>query len=731
MPRGATITVENNFSQGLITEYTAMNFPENAVTAGDNVVFNELGRVTRRDGIDLEESGEIHDLSGLTNNEGAFVEFKWDSVGGTGTTSFVVQQMGSVVHFFQIGEVAISTELKDFSVDLTDYMTTTDVSLVANTPCQFTFGKGYLFIAHPFVDPLSISYDSDEDDISVEVITIEVRDFERLKDGLETDERPTALSNLHKYNLYNQGWYTEALVRETSDPKNVLEAWGDANNARSPSDYPSNADIWWIYKNGSEVAYFGSSNRSGQGYIGPSQVAMGNTPAPNGHYIYTAWNINRSFKSGISALPTETSGIARPSVIAFYAGRIFYAGVSADRYSDKLYFSQIIESDDQFGKCYQVNDPTSETTYDLLDSDGGVISLPLVSKIVSLQVLNDALIVVGTNGIFAIRGTDNGPFRATDYTVDYLSSTGGISNLSFINVDGSLIWWNYDAIYGLSPDQTGVSFSAQNVSKPTIQSLIDQVPADNRPYVKGSYNKKNRIVQWLYNDQIDASPYTYNRILEFNVVSKAFYTYTVTTDKTPRIVGLLSVSGQSKTTLTSNVTDNTSAIVTDNLLDDVYVRTETFSPNIESFKYATSGNIGTGGSPGFTYSSKIEGHQDWVSLGGSSFFSFFDSGYRIRGEMLRSFSSTPIAIVVDNIDDGEVIFKGIYDYGSRESMPQWLYVTARTQDALYNRHRGDYIIRRVKPRGKGKAFQLHFESDGDNPFSIVGWSTFDTGGQTP
>jgi hypothetical protein len=716
MPRGATIVVENNFSQGLITEYTAMNFPENAVTSGDNVVFSELGRVTRRDGIDLEESGEIHDLSDLTDHEGAFVEFKWDSVGGTGTTSFVVQQIGSAVHFFQVGEIAISTELKNFFVDLTNYMTTTDVSLVANTPCQFTFGKGYLFIAHPFVDPLSVSYNSDDDDITIEVIDIQVRDFERLKDGLETDERPSTLSNLHKYNLYNQGWYITAHAHNVSPDGNVLDYWD-----RSRNDYPSNADIWWIFKDASEtmdVIYF-------------DRISLGNTPAPNGHYIYSAWDINRTIKTGISGLPTETSGIARPSVIAFYAGRIFYAGVSSDRYSDKLYFSQIIESDDQFGKCYQVNDPTSETTYDLLDSDGGVISLPLVSKIISLQVLNDALIVVGTNGIFAIRGTDNGPFRATDYTVDYLSSTGGISNLSFINVDGSLLWWNYDAIYGLSPDQTGVSFSAQNVSKPTIQSLVDQVPADNRPYVKGSYNKKNRIVQWLYNDQIDASPYTYNRILEFNVVSKAFYTYTITTDKAPRIVGLLSISGQSKTTLASNVTDNTSAVVTDNLLDDVYIRTETFSPNIESFKYATTGNIGTGGSVGFTYSSKIKGHQDWVSLGGSSFFSFFNSGYRIRGEMLRSFSSTPIAIVVDNIDDGEVIFKGIYDYGSRESMPQWLYVTARTQDALYNRHRGDYIIRRIKPRGKGKAFQLHFESDGDNPFSIVGWSTFDTGGQTP
>lgn len=37
MPRSAAITVENNFTKGLITEFTAMNFPENAIT-------EEIGR---------------------------------------------------------------------------------------------------------------------------------------------------------------------------------------------------------------------------------------------------------------------------------------------------------------------------------------------------------------------------------------------------------------------------------------------------------------------------------------------------------------------------------------------------------------------------------------------------------------------------------------------------------------------------------------------------------------
>jgi hypothetical protein len=34
-----------------------------------------------------------------------------------------------------------------------------------------------------------------------------------------------------------------------------------------------------------------------------------------------------------------------PSAVAFYAGRVFYTGVNASGFADKIYFSQIIEDD--------------------------------------------------------------------------------------------------------------------------------------------------------------------------------------------------------------------------------------------------------------------------------------------------------------------------------------------------------------------------------------------------
>jgi len=713
MARGAVITVENSFIQGLVTEYTALNFPENAVTDGDNVVFSELGVVSRRNGIDYEPEYQENLIGDLTDSPGVFVEFKWDSVGGDGTVSFLVQQVGSSIVFFEVGDVAVSSNLKNFSINLDDYKTVTDLSLVSQQPCQFTFGKGFLFICHPMCDPIAVEYHKDTDTIEVSTITIEVRDFERLEDGLKIDERPSTLTDIHKYNLYNQGWYVSAIVAGSGQPRPVLPAWDQVR-----ADFPSNADIWWVYKNGYELARFDADYKEGQ--IGPSQITLGNTPAPNGHYIYNAWNIDRSTESGIPNLPSLSAGSSRPSCVAFYAGRIFYAGISSSRYSDKIYFSQIIESDDQFGKCYQVNDPTSESIFDLVDSDGGIISIPLISKVVSLQVINDALIVIGTNGIFAIRGTENGPFRATDYSVEYVSTIGGVSHLSIVNVDNSLLWWNYDALYALTKDQIGVYYQVQNASRTTIQSVIDDVPSVNRPYIKGVYNKKDRIVQWLYSDLDDANPFTYNRILEFNVSSRAFYTHTISTDKSPRVVGLVSLSGQKRVEFLEEVVDNSEIVVTNNASDEVMIESASYTPNIELFKYTT---LVTGDTPSLTYSNQVTNPIDWETIGGSSYLSFFESGYRIRGEILRPFNSTPIAVVLQKIAEGQVILKGLWDYGLRVTTPQWLY-PVQEKDS-------EYIIRRVKLRGKGRSFQLRFESDGDSPFKIIGWSTFDTGGQLP
>ena len=51
MPIVPSASIENNFTAGLKTEFTGLNFPENAATDCDNVIFDMPGDVTRRLGI--------------------------------------------------------------------------------------------------------------------------------------------------------------------------------------------------------------------------------------------------------------------------------------------------------------------------------------------------------------------------------------------------------------------------------------------------------------------------------------------------------------------------------------------------------------------------------------------------------------------------------------------------------------------------------------------------------
>lgn len=203
MPRSAGTVIENNFSKGLITEASAFNFPENAATETFDCVFEQVGQVRRRLGIDIESDAEV---AVYTDPTGVFVEFLWRAVARTGVFTFLVIQIGSSVAFYAINEGApLSDGIKSFAVDLTAYLApgAPDPSLEA---ASFASGNGRLFITHPSCNPVVVEYDEDEDELIKEEIVVKIRDFEGIEDGLEIDEHPETLTNEHLYNLQNQGW---------------------------------------------------------------------------------------------------------------------------------------------------------------------------------------------------------------------------------------------------------------------------------------------------------------------------------------------------------------------------------------------------------------------------------------------------------------------------------------------------------------------------------------------
>ena len=203
MPRSVGSVVNNNFSKGLITEATGLNFPDNAVTDTENTVFEKTGRVTRRLGYDIEGGGTALAYS---ETDGVLREFIWQSVANSGGFTFLCLQVGDQILFFELSvNDALSKNVVPVAINLRDYIAP-GAPETKYIPCSFTSGAGKLFISHPYAYPVVVRFNSEENVFEVAKITVLQRDFQGVEDGLALSANPVTLSSEHHYNLQNQGW---------------------------------------------------------------------------------------------------------------------------------------------------------------------------------------------------------------------------------------------------------------------------------------------------------------------------------------------------------------------------------------------------------------------------------------------------------------------------------------------------------------------------------------------
>src|SRR5882724_2636111 len=547
-------SIENNFTKGLITEFTGLNFPENAATDTDNCEYSLIGDVTRRRGIDYETNGSF-----LTYNRvnRAISSYKWNNVGGDGNTQLVVEQIGPTLFFYKSSSATVALPLSQqyiasTYIDLNNFRvagTTLDETL----ECQYTDGNGYLFVFHPGCDPFYCTYDPITFAVTGSPITVKTRDFTGMPEtGTSVNFRHPTLSDPHNYNLQNQGWQTARLWTATSTTFPTLANSGgfwaiqtgaqnftiqagvvgivngqfvnisghlvfdrtsdhfkidattnifaqvtgyagttlsvtilsgsispagftaasftafsaNLNLAVSPTanqitswfsaigNYPSNADVWWIYKNSS-------------GVFAPATTIANfpppTTPAAKGFFILDEFNQQRDTISSITTL-TDIATNVRPRTGTWFQGRVWYTGcdasvnisgnASAYSWTENIYFSQIVTTTDDFGHCYQTNDPTSETLFDLLPTDGGVIKIQGCGSIYKLFPIQNGMLVFAGIGIWIITGSQGQGFAANDYRVDRLATIRSISSTSFVDVLGLPFFWNEEGIYNIQPTST-------------------------------------------------------------------------------------------------------------------------------------------------------------------------------------------------------------------------------------------------------------------------------------
>ena len=772
MPAQVTTTTENNFTRGLITEATGLNFPENAATSCINSEFTLIGDVVRRQGIDVEINGQPQTID-RTNL--AISEYVWNNPGGDGNSKLLVIQVGSNLYFYNIATVTLTTPVSSqFLGQLSiSSMTVPGVTFDSTLECAFTDGNGFLFVYHPSCDPFYVTYNAGTHAFTQALITINIRDFTGCVDNLGPSTRPATLSVEHQYNLLNQGWVAGApwagvsttpysfqtgdftfiiqtgltisigasvtviytgntiaaknstqLVNFTAGTAGCIgtvvsytsatgalvlncslgSAWSVATVipsswslipsttgmigtfATAANVYPSNADIWWSFKDDTDTF-----NPAGT-LSNVTQVA-GN--APQGHFVLPAFNQSRLLVSGTNVQSTVTT--SRPTTGTWYAGRVWYTGVNAfqDTISDasfytwteNIYFSQVVSGVSDFGSCYQVNDPTSQNLNGLLPTDGGVITIVGSGTIHKLFPIANGLLVFANNGVWFITGSQGIGFAANDYTVTKISSVKVLSQKSFVDVLGLPYFWNEEGIYQVIPAQGG-SLTVVPLTVGTILSFYNQIPLVSKKYAKAAYNPITYVVQWVYKTTQETSVtdrYAYDGILNYNTYNKAFYPYSI-----------------------DNINSSINGIIYINFPS---IGSATPIPVIK-YICTTGSNLSLADEHDINY-------VDWSSI---NYTSTFTTGYKLHGQGLKRFQIPYIYVYSRNSGYSAYTVQSAWDYGIDFDSNKW----SQPQFIELNDSNSGMIFRRIKLRGNGIVLQLMFNSVDGQPFDIIGWSIFET-----
>lgn len=712
MPRNVSTAIQNSFIGGFVTQATALDFPENAAIDQNNIVFSELGIAQRRFGMDFENNFTTNTLS---NAEKAQSTYLWKNAAGDGNTNLVVQQNGGMLYFYNTGNaLSLSAGLSPNNISLTSFQSSGSTQLnLDQNECQYSTGLGYLFVVHPYCDPFYILFNPSDSSFTASIITFTTRDTIGIPEaGVLINNRPTSLTANHEYNLLNQGW-TSAL-------------WTTFHTAASA--YPSNVDVWWTFNDDTDV--FNPSTTL-------ASVNGGSSPAPQGFFRLNPWNTARAAtctaQAGITLTLTGTvdqsSGVIRPSATEFHAGRVFYTGVNAPGYNSNIYFSKIIQQPIDFGACCSDDDPTSQTLFDFLPSDGGIIAIPQAGTIYKLVSIGATLLVFGANGVWAISGSTGIGFDATDYATSLVGLVRSISGSSFVLIDGSVAWWNVTGINIVTNDpQKGLTI--QSMSDAKIKDFYLTIPTQSMRFARGVYNPRTHVLQWLYrtNPFSDITgTYTFDSVLNYNTLINAWYTWELPTDLVA-VNSVAVIEGTGSLTGSNNVVDKSANLVVDQFGNDVI----TFGFSQTSITTTTKFLVYNG--TAFTFAESFNvAYKDWTQFvaGGEDYDSFFTTGYLVKTQGERRFQTNYIFIFDDLTENsGEVdtyIFQALWNGANSGNSGKW------TQRQTVSHTEANYDVgrRRLKVRGEGRSLQFKFSSVSGKPFNIIGWSTYDTANQAP
>lgn len=371
------------------------------------------------------------------------------------------------------------------------------------------------------------------------------------EDYLNIDTAPEKCSYAHLYNLLNQGWTINLLA-------DYYKA-SSSEAAPSSKSFPANNLAQQYLKDSTTTKFKPEALLN---------TTFGNTPAARGHVLLNFFNQDRVAETdlvkamedlveaivdaGVSVtlddirdklLPEGPAPVESEEEMAYrqvpvirprknfvadvlhYAGRMFYL------VGDTLLYSQVISEDlDRVGDCYTEADPTSEILSDIVESDGGTISLPDIGEGIRLQLIGPYLVVFGTKGTRYIAGTDNNIFTATAYSSGVLPVMTTQAPDSFVETEMGIFYWGKTNIVALGLENGAVS--PQDLTTSRIQSFYGKITNAQHKYCKGVYSAATKKIYWFYPSDPENNPRKLDKILVLDLLHMAFLPQEISAGKT-------------------------------------------------------------------------------------------------------------------------------------------------------------------------------------------------------
>jgi len=289
---------KNHFrlNRGLNTESNEISFPDGFTVDEQNYELLVDGSRRRRKALAIESSGLAKTVATITSSQ-VQTSFKWRGVDGDPDKNFIVHQVGNVLYFSDDDEI-ISTTYDANAIDLTVHVvdsSTTDAT-VANNVCQFTFGRGHLFVTHKYLKPFYIEYDAGTATFTSNTIQFLVRDFDGINDGIGISTEPTGtITDDHRYNLRNRGFKQDDMDSYLTDVSKH-----PAKNALWYRGYRRQTDV--IYSDLDGIQIWNSAKLDGE--------AFSNASAPQGSFFLDPLDTTFAIATagGGAAVPISVSG---------------------------------------------------------------------------------------------------------------------------------------------------------------------------------------------------------------------------------------------------------------------------------------------------------------------------------------------------------------------------------------------------------------------------------------